>query len=161
MTGRRCEVGGMVSCRLNVSWVLPSYVTSSCMSHFGYRDPLPECIFLLHVRTGLLTGVPRRHQCGRDRRRRGTRRTGNPLPLEVTRRRMGTQDGPSGTLAAPFPAARRIKQRHGRRPRKIFCILHWDERLKHKLLHEGVLALITCCRTENHPRRSPSHHKRS
>ena len=32
---------------------------------------------------------------------------------------MGTQDGVSGTLAAPVPATRRTTQRHGRRPRNI------------------------------------------
>ena len=45
LIGRRCEVGGMVSCRLNVSWVLPSYFTPSCVSHLGFRDPLPDLFF--------------------------------------------------------------------------------------------------------------------
>ena len=113
----------MVSCRLNVSWVLPSYFTSSCMSHLGCRDSLPEDNFLLHIRTGLGCCVAT-NICDRDRRQRGTRWTGSPQPLKTTRRQMGPQDEASGTLAAPVPAAKRITLRHGEETKDKFCILH-------------------------------------
>ena len=50
-----------------------------------------------HVRTGLLTGMPRRHQDMWSRSQL----------LEAMRRRRGTQVGADGTLAAPASAARR------------------------------------------------------
>ena len=45
------KIGSMVSCRLSVSWVLPSYCELSCTSHLGkedsfVRDTPPYCFVL-------------------------------------------------------------------------------------------------------------------
>ena len=57
-TGRRCEVGGTVSCRWSVSLLLPPYLLrrASATVVIEIRCPIQ---FHFHIRTGLLTGMPR------------------------------------------------------------------------------------------------------
>ena len=55
---------------------------------------------------------------GPGRRHRGTKKTGNPQPLQGTKRRTGTRDGANGTLVAPVPAARRMIPICGRKREK-------------------------------------------
>ena len=71
-TGRKCPARSVfisstrsrwhgqlsVKCFLGSS----SCITSSCTSHFGYQVPWLEYTHFLSIRTGLLTGMPRRHQ---------------------------------------------------------------------------------------------------
>ena len=115
MTGRRCEVGGTVSCRLNVSWVLPSHFTSFCTINFYCLNTHSSSMFVLVF----LIGMPRRHQDTWSRSAPSRyQKDWNPLFLEVTRRWRCTQAGAAGTLAAPVPAARRTTRRLGKKPRK-------------------------------------------
>ena len=52
----------MVSCRLSVSWVLPSSFLRLARAILGYQVPLLKYTFFIHIRTGLLIGMPPRHQ---------------------------------------------------------------------------------------------------
>ena len=75
-TGRRSEVGGMVSFRLSVFWVLSIIFIPSCTSDFGYQDRSAKYTFLVHIRTGLLLGMPQRCH---------SRRTASPSPAGTER----------------------------------------------------------------------------
>ena len=110
-TGRRCDVGGTVSCRLNVSWDLPSFSTSSRTSHFGYCASV-LCKTLLSPYCS-----DRRCWChathGRARQRHGIVRSGHhPHPGMIQRQEV-TRVGVDGTPVVQALVVLRTSMRPG------------------------------------------------
>ena len=132
-TGRRSEVGGLVSCRLRVSLgVLPSYSCRLSRDILVIKSHLHKTPSLFHMCTGLLFGVPRRNQdtwpgsspswyqkdwksshAGGDRTPDGWREwTGH---LKAAGRATGILEAPQ-QQAAQVPVGRNTRVRRGRRP---------------------------------------------